>query len=71
MGSRVPRRDEVENSESRGGGRTLYGAAVCALLTELDIQQGDEDRREDQHDDEGCSEGNHGSGHDSRLILRV
>jgi len=71
LGSGMPRRDEVEDSKSRGERSCLDGAVVRALLSELDIQQGDENEREDQYNGEGCSKGNHGSGHRRLLFLRV
>jgi len=71
LGSGMPGRDEVEDSKSRGERRSFDGAVVRALLSELNIQQGDENRREDQHNDQDCSKGNHGSGHDRLLVTRV
>jgi len=71
LGSRMPWRDEVENSESRGERRCLDGTVVRTLLSELDIQQGNEDRRDDQHNDEGYSKANRGGGHDGLSVGRV
>lgn len=59
----MPWRNEIENSESRGERRRLNGAVVQVLLSELNVQQGDEDGGEDQYDDENRSKRNDGSGH--------
>lgn len=71
LGSGMPGRDEVEQSKSRGEWRCLDGAVVRALLSELNIQQGDENGGGDQYNGKSRSKGNHGSGHCRLLILRV
>ena len=67
----MPRRDEVEDSKSRGERSCLDSAVIRALLSELNIQQGDENGRDSQHNGKGCSKANHGSGHQRLLFLRV
>ena len=67
----MPGRDEVEDSKSRGERSSLDGAVVRALLSESDIQQGNENGREDQHNDQDYGKGDHGSGHGRLLVMRV
>ena len=66
----VPWWDEVEYAESRcERSRVDLGTAVRAPLSELGVQEGNENGCDDQHNNEGRGEGYHGSGH-GRLRTR-
>jgi hypothetical protein len=75
LGSRMPGWDEVEDPECRCERRTRDGTVILALLSELGVQQGGENAREDQYNDEGRRKGNHGCRHDgltgTRLVMGI
>jgi hypothetical protein len=68
--SGMPRRDKVEDSESRSEWSCLDSTVVRGFLSQSDVHQGDENRCEDHYNNEGCSEGNDGDGHD-RISCRL
>ena len=69
----MPRRDKVEDSESRGERGRLDSAGVRAFLSQPKVHQGKENGCEGHHNGEGHTEGNNGGGHDwvVRLAMQV
>ena len=66
----MPRREEIEETETRGEGRNFDNAIVRALFPELSVQQANDDGREDQDDGKGRGKGNYCGGHDVGCCLR-